>query len=149
MEERVISNEEEIKDFALYICEKLSSFKKNKAKVLLLEGDLGAGKTTFTKELAKCFGVEGTVNSPTFILRKDYASKHSHIKKIIHVDAYRFTHPKESRALRLEEELIDPSNLIIVEWPSKMNYLKSDITIFMEIVDENKRFVQIKYDFEE
>lgn len=118
----------------------------DKATVILLEGDLGAGKTTFTKHLASYLGVDGeSVHSPTFILKKEYGTKHVGFKNIVHVDAYRFTHPDEAKVLRLEEDLRDPKNLILVEWPTKMTYLRSDMEISFEVEDERMRQITITY----
>ena len=55
------------------------------AFVILLEGDLGAGKTTFVKSFGKCLSIEEDILSPTFILKKGYDAVHHKIKKIIHV----------------------------------------------------------------
>lgn len=118
-----------------------------KATVILLEGDLGAGKTTFTKFLAEALGIEGdTVHSPTFILKKEYGGTHPAFKRLVHVDAYRFTHPEEAKVLRLEEDLQDGDALIVVEWSSKMTYLASDMEINFEVVDERTRTITITYE---
>lgn len=120
---------------------------KEDATVVLLEGDLGAGKTTFTKALSKVLGIdESTVHSPTFILKKEYHGKHATFKKLVHVDAYRFTHPEEAKVLRLEEDLKDPAALVVVEWPSKMTYLKADMEIDFRVEDEATREITITYE---
>jgi tRNA threonylcarbamoyladenosine biosynthesis protein TsaE len=120
---------------------------KKMATVILLEGDLGAGKTTFTKALSTVLGIDGTtVHSPTFILKKEYRGNHSTFKKLVHVDAYRFTHPEEAKVLRLEEDLHDPETLVVVEWPSKMTYLKSDMEIAFRVEDETTRDITITYE---
>ncbi len=114
--------------------------KNNRACILFLEGDLGAGKTTFTKYLAKLFNEENVV-SPTFILRKDY-------EKFIHIDAYRLEKPKEAEALKLDKELLNSKKLIIIEWSEKFRKelkIKADIIIFINILDKNTRNILIKY----
>lgn len=118
---------------------------KETATVILLEGDLGAGKTTFTKELAGALGIEReNVHSPTFILKKEYPALHQKWKRLIHVDAYRFTHPDEAKVLRLEEDLKDAHALVVIEWPSRMTYLRPDIEVRFDIEDEETRKVTIE-----
>ena len=69
----------------------LASESSGRAKVLFLEGDLVAGKTTFAKELASVLGVlKEDVHSPTFILKKEYKTEHPIFRKLVHIDAYRF-----------------------------------------------------------
>ena len=112
----------------------------------ILSGKPKAGKTTFTKELAKSLGVTDRVHSPTFILKREYGMPHHKIKRIIHIDAYRFTHPKEAKVLQLEKDLKDENAVIIVEWPDKMNYLKSDLKINFKVIDDETREVTIEYE---
>lgn len=122
---------------------------RNRATVVLLEGDLGAGKTTFTKELAGALGIQREeVNSPTFILKKEYGTAHTLFKRLVHVDAYRFTHPDEAKVLRLEEDLRDKDALVVVEWPSRMTYIKPDMEISFqtEREDEDIREITIEYE---
>lgn len=126
---------------------KLSRGDESCARVVFLEGDLGAGKTTFTKVLAEKLGINGEdVHSPTFILKKTYDTSHPLFTKLVHVDAYRFTHPNESEALRLEEDMKDPHTLVVVEWPSKMNYMRSDLELEFKVIDEDTREVTIRHD---
>lgn len=120
---------------------------KERATVLLLEGDLGAGKTTFTKELADAIGIsKEEVHSPTFILKKEYGASHANFKKLVHVDAYRFTHPDEARVLRLEDDLRNKDALVVIEWPSKMSYLAGDMEICFQVEDEDTRKITLRYE---
>jgi tRNA threonylcarbamoyladenosine biosynthesis protein TsaE len=147
MRETFFLGEEDLGTLATKIIDIGVAGNRNRATVLLLEGDLGAGKTTFTKALAHELGVDrDSVHSPTFILKKEYRATHETWKRMVHVDAYRFTHPDEARVLRLEEDLKDPSALVVVEWPSKMTYLKADIEITFEVQDEKTREVSIEYE---
>ena len=99
----------------------------NHATVVLLSGDLGAGKTAFTKEIARALGVDEVVNSPTFVLEKIYSLDAAQDKqqtrgfsRLIHIDAYRLEGREELAPLAFEEFLRDPENLIIVEWPEQV-----------------------------
>ncbi len=146
MRETCLVHKEDIEGLAFKVSEIVTKDSSSRAKVILLEGDLGAGKTTFTKALAHVLGIEkDTVHSPTFILKKEYNAEHMIFKKLIHVDAYRFTHPSEAKVLRLEEDLKNPDNIVVVEWPSKMNYIKSDIELEFTVVDDDTREVTISY----
>lgn len=91
-----------------------------KALVLGLHGDLGAGKTAFTKAVAKYLGVKDKVDSPTFILMKKYSLKGQKHKYLHHLDAYRFDKEKELIDLGWEEIVNDKDNLVLIEWPDKV-----------------------------
>ena len=147
MKETLIIKQEDLKSLAEKVSDILSNQRSSpSAKVVLLEGDLGAGKTTFTKTLAEVLGIDsGEVHSPTFILKKSYDMKHPAFTKLVHIDAYRFTHPSEAKVLRLEDDLKDPQTLMVVEWPSKMSYLKSDIEIIFKVIDDETREVILSY----
>src|SRR3989338_7673870 len=58
-------------------------------EIIALVGNLGSGKTTFVKGLAKGLGVKDVITSPTFVLMKIYKAKHKTIKNFVHVDCYR------------------------------------------------------------
>ncbi|SDJ78207.1 tRNA (adenosine(37)-N6)-threonylcarbamoyltransferase complex ATPase subunit type 1 TsaE [Salimicrobium halophilum] len=79
--------------------------------VLTLEGDLGAGKTTFTKALGKALGVTRTINSPTFTIIKEYEGN----LPFYHMDAYRLEDTEEDLGF---EEYFDGSGVTVVEWAS-------------------------------
>lgn len=147
MKETFMMREEDIKTLAHKVVQILSSKETSKAKVVLLDGDLGAGKTTFTKELASTIGIDKlSVNSPTFILKKEYKADHSYFRKLVHIDAYRFVTPEEAKILRLEDDLKEPSTVVAIEWPSKINYLKADIELMFTIFDDETREVEIIYE---
>lgn len=82
-----------------------------------LIGDLGAGKTTFTQGLVAAFGSDVRVKSPTFTVMNEYRiGDHRTIKRVVHIDFWRFTSEKELGAL----ELVDyrrPDTVIVAEWP--------------------------------
>ncbi len=146
MKETLTIRAEDVPALAERVATILSSLITPKAKVLLLEGDLGAGKTTFTKELASQLGInKEEVHSPTFILKKEYDATHPSFAKLVHIDAYRFIHPKEAKVLRLEQDLEDPRTIVAIEWPSKMNYLKSDVEMAFNVIDDETREVTITY----
>ena len=93
------------------------------ATVVALSGDLGAGKTTLTKEIARLLRIKSTVISPTFVLLKSYPIKHANWNMFHHIDAYRLEDPKDILKLGWEELLQNPKNLLFVEWPERIEKL--------------------------
>jgi len=87
--------------------------------VLVLAGDLGAGKTTFVQGLAKGLGIVERVTSPTFILMKEYQGGRF---PLMHLDVYRLERIQEVIDLGLDEYL-DPSYVVAVEWGDKVEPL--------------------------
>ena len=116
-----------------------------KALVVGLEGDLGSGKTAFTKEVAKLFGVKGTVTSPTFVIEKIYKLKNQLFDYLIHIDAYRLNSGDELRHLGWKEIAANPKNIILVEWPERViKILPNDMMkIQFTFVDEHTREIRI------
>lgn len=132
---------EETHSFAKGLLERLEKSPREGAGVLALYGDLGAGKTALTKELAKLLGIKEVVNSPTFILEKIYRTEHSAFKHLIHIDAYRLEEPKELEHLGWKELVADKNNLIVVEWSEQVESLIPEyaLRIRAEFVDESTR----------
>jgi tRNA threonylcarbamoyladenosine biosynthesis protein TsaE len=93
---------------------------KHGATVITLEGDLGAGKTTFVKELAVQLGVVETVTSPTFVVMRRYDTPDSTFGSLVHCDAYRFTDETEAVPLRLEDIMSETGTLFCIEWPTRL-----------------------------
>ena len=139
--------ESDLPAIAKKIVDTLASSYSTSAKVLFLEGDLGAGKTTFTKALASVLGInKDDVHSPTFILKKEYKGDHSFFKKLVHIDAYRFDSKDEVKVLKLHDDLTDYTTLIVIEWPSKMaGTINEDMTITFSVIDDDTREVMVNY----
>ena len=84
--------------------------------VVLLDGPLGAGKTTFVQGVARGLGVEERVTSPTFTLVREHVCfSHPTIKKLHHADVYRIAHLDEVYDLALGE-LVEEDGVALVEW---------------------------------
>lgn len=82
-------------------------------KILLLKGNLGAGKTTFTQILLKNLGSNDEVNSPTYSIVNEYEIPGG---KVFHFDLYRLKNIEEAYDIGIDEYL-DSGNLCIIEWP--------------------------------
>ena len=109
---------------------------KDKATVVYLQGDLGSGKTTFTKNLCKQLDLNIDITSPTFTILKSYEFPIENFKKLIHIDAYRLESYKDLQKIRIEEYLEDKENLIFIEWPTiiENDEIKPDIVIRFDYV---------------
>jgi tRNA threonylcarbamoyladenosine biosynthesis protein TsaE len=90
------------------------------ATLITLSGELGAGKTAFTKAVAKTLGVEEVVTSPTFVLEKIYPLSKGKFKNLVHIDAYRLTKGNDLAPLAFDECIKDTSNLVLFEWPERV-----------------------------
>jgi tRNA threonylcarbamoyladenosine biosynthesis protein TsaE len=112
-----------------------------KNKIILLNGDLGSGKTTFVKSFVTRFGIdESKVSSPTFTIAKIYENERV---KILHMDLYRLSSEEELYYIGFEDMKND-SDIILIEWPKlAKNFLVSYCEIFFEFVDMNHRNLKI------
>lgn len=111
------------------------------AVVVALQGELGAGKTTFTQEVGKILGVEENMHSPTFVIEKIYSIDWKGFKNLIHIDAYRLEKDSELLHLGWEEVTKGPENLIFLEWPENVAGLipAGAKRIYFQFIDENTR----------
>jgi tRNA threonylcarbamoyladenosine biosynthesis protein TsaE len=112
------------------------------ATIIGLSGDLGSGKTTFVKFLARHLGIEDEILSPTFVIAKFYELPGMlSWSRLIHVDAYRIENPDELRALKWENLVSDKKHLIVVEWPEQVSpLLPSPLALIsFRFIDETTR----------
>ena len=113
------------------------------ANIVALHGDLGAGKTTFTQQVAKTLGVTETVVSPTFLIQKKYPLEGQVFANLIHIDAYRLESTDQLEVLDWADLICDPSNLIFIEWPEHVEGLLAPNTkhIYFEYIDSDTRAI--------
>lgn len=115
--------------------------------VLGLVGNLGAGKTTFSKIFAKKLGVSEEVVSPTFVIMKVYKTNNDLFKEFVHIDAYRISDPLEIDKLKINQYFEKQQTLTIVEWPENIKSKMPANTIFIEILhdqnDPEKRHISL------
>lgn len=113
-------------------------------EIVLLDGDLGAGKTTFTKFVLKNLGVKGDVSSPTFSIMREYKTKKFNI---FHFDMYRLSSAEEAREIGLEDYIFssDKGSIVFIEWPENIkNMLTGEfINVKISNIDENSRKFEI------
>ena len=109
-----------------------------KGAVISLVGDLGAGKTTFTKGVARGRGIMDNVTSPTFTILNEYAGEE---KRLYHFDFYRIEDPDELVELGFEDYFPSADGLTIVEWVEKAPSVlpKKFYQITFEKIDDDKR----------
>ena len=120
--------------------------KGEQATILTIRGELGSGKTTFVKGLARGLGIKRRILSPTFILSREYPLKNSIFKKFIHIDLYRLGEQNKVESLGLEEILANPENLVVIEWPERLGLglPKQVIRIEFKQMSETERLVSIQ-----
>ena len=93
--------------------------------VVCLEGDLGAGKTTFTQGLAAALGVPGRVNSPTFCIVQEHRRQSTAVggnRLLVHMDLYRLHDENDVIAIGWEDYLAQGA-ILVVEWPDRAGTL--------------------------
>jgi len=141
--EYTIKNEKEMINFGKEFAQTLSG-----GDVVLLEGDLGAGKTTLTKGIAEYFGVKQEITSPTFTLMNVYPISNFkfQISNLVHVDTYRLENEDDLIEIGIEDYLGAPDTICLIEWPEKLKTLlrgKKIIKIKIEHNDDGRK-IEIK-----
>lgn len=126
---------EETEQFAYELAAKVSA-----PQVICLTGDLGAGKTAFTRGFARYFGIDKGVSSPTFIIMHRYTGG----EVINHYDLYRLNDYDELLDIGFEEQI--ESGISLIEWPdSFMEYLpENKIVIKITRLGENERKISLE-----
>ena len=113
-------------------------------KLVLLRGDLGAGKTTLAKGIAAGFGAaeEEDVTSPTFTLVHEYRGSRANL---YHIDLYRVDTPRELETLALDDLRAEKDSVLLIEWGEKFPRLlrERDVEISLERESENGRRITI------
>jgi len=110
--------------------------------VICLQGDLGAGKTTFVQGLAQGWGSVDSVSSPTFILVNVY--RRADQSQLFHMDAYRLDSTPEAAELDLDSMLAEGA--LVIEWPERMAGLipTERLWVKFEHVDDEEREMKFK-----
>lgn len=114
------------KKMASTLAKRVLNLRHNSAVVIALEGNLGAGKTTFVQGFARALGVREKIQSPTFVLMKVYKlglrtkDKRRKFRHLIHIDCYRIDSPKDLSHLGFKNLLKDKDAIILIEWADRI-----------------------------
>ncbi len=116
--------------------------------IVLLYGELGAGKTTLTKGIANGFGITEDITSPTFTLMNIYPVQNNPagIQTLVHIDTYRLENAQELLDIGVEDYLGNPDTVMIIEWPEKIESLvknKKIISVYLNHVENETRKITI------
>lgn len=148
VEEHMSINESETKKVAQNLIKKWETSMQKKPLVIILKGDLGAGKTQFVKGIGDYFGVEKII-SPTFVIQYEYKIPHQNYGYLYHVDLYNVTEKSEFKHLGFEE-MLKPTNIICIEWGEKSEEIIGDLKnnsnilyVQLTYLDETKRKITV------
>lgn len=123
------------------------------ALVLALQGDLGAGKTTFTQGFFKGLGVKRRAVSPTFVIMRRYGippgrkAPADRFTDIFHFDAYRLKKAEDMEVLEFGDVISNPHHIVLVEWPERIKGALPKSTIFLQFQygkKENERKITVR-----
>ena len=119
---------------------------QRRAKIFALEGELGAGKTTFVKGFANALSIKAHVTSPTFVLLKNYKLQTTNYKLLFHIDAYRLRNHRDLIPLGIKEIMADPRNIILIEWSDRVKKILPGkyVKVHIDHIDGNTRKIEIK-----
>ncbi len=142
--------EEKTQKFAKQILEEIEEHIGNKLILFELYGDLGAGKTYFTKFFNHFLGVTDSIVSPTFTLCNEYKTCYKGKKlEIYHIDAYRMYDPREMDDLG-SDNIFSDSHLVFIEWASKVeeylsDYKKKALVVKLHLIHVSPEVRKIEY----
>jgi len=130
----------------IFLDKLLKTQKKHKGALIVgLSGDLGSGKTAFTKFVAKHLGIKNKVFSPTYVIFKKYPIKLKEYKYFFHMDAYRLESEKELLNLGWKEIINNEEHLIFIEWPENISKAMPKHSKFVFIKHKNDKHRDFKF----
>ncbi len=120
-------------------------------RIFALVGDLGAGKTTFSRFFLRALGIEESVTSPTFVIMKKYRISESRILNpesfsyAYHIDCYRLKAPEELLVLGFADILTDKKSILLIEWADRIRDILPPDAIWIDFahVAETERRIAI------
>lgn len=114
----------------------------SKSKIIIFNGEMGAGKTTLIKELVKLLGIKDVTSSPTFSLVNQYQSTQNEL--VYHFDFYRINQETEAMDMGIEE-YFDSGAWCFIEWPEKIkNLLPLTVDeVIIKVINEHERTIEI------
>lgn len=136
----------ETQKLAANLARKIAKSKPQKyACVFALEGELGAGKTTFIQGFAKALKIKRRITSPTFVLIKSYKLSAISYKLLYHIDAFRLKDWRELVPLGIKEMFASPENIILIEWAERVRRIlpRKHTKIHIDHISEKERKISI------
>ena len=114
-------------------------------RTIALEGELGAGKTTFVQAFVKALGITAKIKSPTFNIIKKYPIPNVP-RFVYHIDCYRLKDHKEAIPLGIKDIFKEPDCFVLIEWPERIKkILPKKITIIhIDHINSNTRKIAIR-----
>ncbi len=115
------------------------------ARVFALEGELGAGKTTFIQGFAKALKIRQRITSPTFVLMRHYKMETRDWKLLVHIDAFRLKDWHDLVSLGIKDIFANPGNIILIEWAERVQPIlpKKHTRIHIDHLEKNTRKITI------
>jgi tRNA threonylcarbamoyladenosine biosynthesis protein TsaE len=154
MEKYITNNSTQTKKLGSDLAKEFYKLAEKRARVLVLEGELGGGKTTFLQGLAKGLGIKEKILSPTFVILKkfkipnpDPKTRHPRPEFFYHIDCYRIKKEKEILDLGFKKIVSDSKNIVAIEWADNIREIlpKDVILIIFKFKDKNKRAITIRW----
>lgn len=148
---------EETKKITEHLLQKAGNSQPNpkNALVVVLTGELGAGKTNLTQGVGDLFGIDRNITSPTFVIMKRYSIKEAHqtkvpnrqLKDLYHFDCYRVHSSEELVDLGWEDIVKDKNNIVFVEWGERVKDIlpEDSVWVTMDSTSENERKIVVTY----
>lgn len=129
---RLLESEKETIKFG----EELLKTLENNVNLIILKGELGSGKTTLVKGIAKSLNIKENILSPTYGYKREY-------KGLVHYDLYLSKKMKSKELESLISEDLE-NNLVIIEWGEKLPKIKNSIIVILKHISDNVRLVEVK-----
>ena len=119
---------------------------KTKSGIIALEGELGAGKTTFVQAFVKALGITAKIKSPTFNIIKKYKLPTKKNTFIYHIDCYRLKDHKEAIPLGIKNIFKESDCFVLIEWPERIKKIlpKKLVLVHIDHITPSKRKITIK-----
>ncbi|MBQ9089144.1 MAG: tRNA (adenosine(37)-N6)-threonylcarbamoyltransferase complex ATPase subunit type 1 TsaE [Lentisphaeria bacterium] len=113
--------------------------------VVILDGDLGAGKTVFSRGFARALGIDEPVSSPTYTIVQEYELPER--GRLYHLDLYRISGVSAALAFGVDEFLNDPSSYALVEWPERIEGILPEdaVKVRLKHAGEGKREITVEF----
>jgi tRNA threonylcarbamoyladenosine biosynthesis protein TsaE len=142
MEEIITHTEIETAQFAAQLIER-----PDMPNLICLTGDLGSGKTVFTRGIANHFGID-RLTSPTFVIERQYKIENHYYQYLHHLDFYRLSDISDAKGFDISELISDPHNLVIIEWAHRLPDLLPlpylDVGITIQSAESRKINIKLK-----